>query len=222
MRRLFCIAGLLAVGAIFGPLISAAISTAEPASGKWAQMSAEQLRMTEIGMLMEALDTRKKQSNQIVRYSVTPPPDGKECGYDPDRIFPDKYNHMLKSRTEHSYDDYLGYWALDRWRSDLIDRAIDAEIASRMKMDRFEAGFLRRCIQQTMFSGVCADQVEKLEQAAYEGVDRRAAKSRQDFLLFGAEDNVVCTFVDGVAARKGLPLSKPFDQKYADQNGSPY
>ena len=222
MIRFLGLSAMLVIGAILGPVLFATIAASLPPTGDWANMSAAEVRNREIGLMMDALEQRQKQSNYITRYSTIPPPDGKECGYDPDRVLPGKFDQLLKARTAKKYTDYLGYWALNRWRSDLIDESIEAAIRDRVKIDRFEAGFLRRCIQQTSFSGVCADRVNDLRQKAYAGVDRKAARVENGSMLFGHEDNVVCSFIDGVAARKGLPLSKTFDQKYADDNGSPF
>ncbi|MFM5895521.1 MAG: hypothetical protein ACKOQM_13975 [Novosphingobium sp.] len=221
MVRLLVLSAMLVIGAILGPVIFAAIAASLPPTGDWARESPEDVRNREIGLMMGALDEREKQSNYITRYSMRPPPDGKECGYDPDSVFHGKYDQLLKSTAGKQYAVYRGYWALDRWRSGQIDEAIEAAIRDRVQISKFEAGFLRRCIQQTSFSGLCADQVDALRQKAYAGVDRKMAK-REHSTMYGHEDNVVCAFVDGVAARKGLPLAKPFDQRYADDNGSPF
>ena len=221
MVRFLGLSAMLVIGAILGPVLFAAIAASLPPTGDWTRMSPEHVRNRDIGLMLDALDEREKQSNYITRYSVNPPPDGRECGYDPDSVFPGKYDQLLKSRTGKKYIDYMGYRALDRWRSGQIDESIEAAIRDRVQVSRFEAGFLRRCIQQTSFSGLCADHVDALRQNAYAGVDRKIAK-REHSTMYGHEDNVVCALVDGVAARKGLPLAKPFDQRYADEHRSPF
>ena len=143
---------------------------------------------------------------------------GKECGYVPNEIFPNKYDQFENSRAHHIYSDYLGYWVLNRWRSDQIDRAIDLAIQSRIKLSSREAKFLRLCIQQTLFSGICADRVNALSSTAYSHIDSQVAKRTNDMALFGHQDNVVCSFVDGVAARRGLRLSKSINPQHSKEH----
>jgi hypothetical protein len=49
-------------------------------------------------------------------------------------------------------------------------------------------------------------------------VERFPAKPDNATLLGGNSDRVVCGYADGVAARRGLTLSPPFDQAYADSH----
>ena len=96
--------------------------------------------------------------------------------------------------------------ALDRWRSENSGeawiRSITAEINTRFTP--FEIGFLRRCIEGTLFAGLCMKKVERFRDI----VPRFKRTHETEILAEGDEDRVVCTFVDGVAARKGIPLSR--------------
>lgn len=202
MKRLLRLSAMAAVsagvGAIFGPLLFAVIGAAiAPAKGLAGQP-------IEAGKLVDAY--RDKLPPLQLFLTVEMPQDGMECGYDPEKVFPDGFSAMMKARQTNSYADYEGYYALDQWRNNNQDEdwieEIKAEVAK--EMSPFEAGFLRRCIQSTVFSNLCMKEVESFGDT----VPRFNSKREHYLIAAGDEDRVVCTFVDGVAARRGIPLSK--------------
>jgi hypothetical protein len=192
------IAASVVVGAILGPVLFAVIGAiAAPAEGTGG-------RSIEANKLVDAY--RNKLPPFRLFTTVVMPDDGAECGYDAGKVFPGGILAMMKARQANSYSDYEGYYALDQWRNrnqdeDWID-AIKAQIS--MEMSPFEAGFLRRCIESTVFSNLCMRQVEGFGDT----VPRFSSKREHFLIAAGDEDRVVCTFVDGVAARRGIPLSK--------------
>jgi hypothetical protein len=185
----------LTIGTIFGPLVVAAAAAAiAPATGRNGEV-------IEATKLVEAYQNRLEPG--LLFLTLVAPDDGAECGYDPDTVFPGGIEALAGNG---SYTDYLGYFALYRWRNankdDAWIRSITASIGQRMTP--YEAGFLRRCIEGTLFADLCMAEVREIG----ETVPRFDRKQKTGLLAEGHEDRVVCTFVDGVAARKGIRLSR--------------
>lgn len=214
MFRLMRYALIFALGTVVGPIIIAAIVSAVPYQSPGVLPQKE----LEIGRLVAAY--RAKLPHGQLFLTIVPPPDGKECGYDPNKVFPAQLETMVKARSARQWSDYEGYYALHQWRGQNRGEEFIAAIQEKMaiQLSRFEAGFLRRCIDATMISSFCMKKVERIGNEVV-----RFDSNRHHFLLAGGnEDRVVCGYVDGVAARKGLPLSRPFDQKIADESRNPY
>ena len=194
----------LAVGAIFGPL---AIAGAAAAIGG--------PETDHFGGSIEAEKLVDAYRDQLPRgllfLTITPPPDGAECGYDPEIVFPGGIGAMYPEGRATSYSDYQGYSELHRWRNGRRDDAWIRAITARIDegMTDFQASFLRRCIESTMFADLCAREVERFGETVPRYGRPRTNEAE------GFEDRVVCTFVDGVVARKGVPLS-PADRVFAD------
>ena len=177
----------LVAGTALGPVVIAAGAAA---------MTTEDSGMLEdeAAKLVDAY--RDQLPVHVLFLSITPPPDGEECGYDPETIFPDFYRH---GRAD---TDYLGYDALHQWRINRIDEAwIDAITTSiRDRMSPFQIGFLRSCIETTLFADRCAREVERFGDTVPRYFHLRVAEG------VGFENRVVCSFVDGIAARRRVPL----------------
>jgi hypothetical protein len=143
-------------------------------------------------------------------FTRVPTPYGKECGYDPDQVLPDADDAFASARRTKSYVDREGYFWLHRWRNEAQGRAVHNAISAELtkSLSRFQAAFLRRCMQGTLASNLCYDKIGDLVDRAYSKIDYPKALTQSDFMLFGHEDDVVCSFVDGVAARRGIPLAK--------------
>ena len=195
LRTTAIITGSVAAGAVLGPLLIALIAAATTPARYDGQV-------IEADKLVDAYQNKLPPNHLFLTVSL--PQDGAECGYDPNVVFPDGLEAMAHARQSNSYADYEGYYALERWRSrnpgEEWVTAIKARVAK--ELSPFEAGFLRRCIESTAFSSLCMEQVR-----GFGGKVPRFSERGSWLLASGNEDRVVCTFVDGVAARRGIPLA---------------
>lgn len=192
-RSLIIIMLSLAAGAVVGPLLIAAAAAAlGQESDGYGPGEAERL--------VDAYRDQLPRGHMFL--SLAAPPDGEECGYNRE-IVRERSPATPSGGSRDAYSDYQGYAALNRWRGERRDeawiRAITASIDERFS--DFKIGFLRRCIESTLFAGLCANEVEQFGDTVPR-FGRSGVDNAQDL-----EDRVVCTFVDGVAARKRIPLS---------------
>lgn len=187
---------LFGLGAVLGPLILAAGSA-------YIYTSEDDFGSDEHGRLIDAYQDSLEPHRLFL--SIIPPEDGAECGYNPDDVFPDSINGMASAFNNGSYASYSGYWALDEWRNKQRDEAYIAAIELEMseEVSQFEAGFLRRCIEGTLFAEPCKRRIESFGKK----IDRFGNDLPKIGPASGHEDAVVCGFVDGVAARQGVPLA---------------
>ena len=183
-------------GAVVGPVLIAGISALhDDEQGMYAE--------SEASKLITAYQA-KLPPGYLFR-SMPLPDEGRKCGYDPRELFPDGIEEMAAARAQAQFSDYEGYYALEAWASDLKDKAWLAEIASEIdkSISRVEIEFLRRCIDATIFASVCMQRVDKFGDRVdrYPEVDRSAF-----YAASGFEQEVICTYLDAVAKRRGLPV----------------
>ena len=147
--RVLGVFSLLIIGAVLGPVAIAAFSA-------WANAEDELgvTKTSEASRLVAAY--RQRLPRHRLFLSIISPEDGTECGYEVDELFPERFDGLAESVRSQSFTEYAGYYALDRWRNDSRDEewivAITASIGE--QMSEFEAGFLRRCIEATLFSDI--------------------------------------------------------------------
>jgi hypothetical protein len=117
--------------------------------------------------------------------------------------FPEAQEQLHVSVSQQKFTEYSRYLVLDNWRSRNRDAEWISAIIDKINSDmsNVEIGFLRRCIEATAFSPFCMRRVE-----AYGRKVPRFGHKRGPYPLsgFGVEDQIVCTYVDGVAAHRGL------------------
>ena len=188
--------GCLAFGTIFGPLLLVTIAAAT------SQTTGPYGEVTEASRLIDAYRSRSPTGNLFLTLEM--PMDDLACGYDFDQVFPDNLTAMTEFHQMNTYSDFEGYYALLAWRGKSQDEDWLETIAVALndQMSPFELGFLRRCIEATLFSSLCMNRVERYGDAVPR-FDQRANYG----LAAGDEQRVICTFIDGVAARRGIPLS---------------
>lgn len=184
------------LGMVVGPLVLAAGSAFISA---WSRNS----ESVEVARLIDAY--RDSLEPHRLFLTISSPDDGMECGYDPETIFPNGLRNAAQAFESGEYIPYSGYMALDRWRNEHRDDAYIAAIEQKMSQEvsEFEAGFLRRCIEGTLFADICKGKVESFGSK----VDRFGRDLPKIGYASGHEDEVVCGFVDGTAARAGVPLA---------------
>lgn len=211
MRVWVCGVALIALGVVVGPLAMTAGVSA------WSARKADPgdepggLQRREVAdMVAVYLTQQQVRQRGMILHQIVPPGDGAECGYDPDTVFPGGIDALGKIQKDKSYVDYAGYFWLNRARVQTAGDAIHAAIVERLAtgMSRFEAEFLRRCMGSALYGDLCFAEVDRRFLDAYGALDYQKARVNSDYLLFGHEREAICTFVDGVAARRGIPLAK--------------
>ncbi|MFC4257289.1 hypothetical protein GRI97_16860 [Altererythrobacter xixiisoli] len=189
-------------GTVVGPVLIAAASAAY-----WADDVDDGAKWQETGRLLASYQHELAQIGYL-NLSVILPDNGKECGYDSNKIFPNMDEDFGKIGTSIDFNYYNGYLALDRWKYNNIDEEWEQAVSQVIinDMNSFQIGFLRRCIEETTFSKMCMKQV-----AHYQNRVKRFDHGRPSIPYFGygIEDQIICTYVDGVAARLGVPLENP-------------
>jgi hypothetical protein len=188
------IVAFLVTGAIFGPLLWAAVA---------ALMPEPQYRLPAYGLLRE-FDSRDRT---IVSDSMDLFGEVRDCGYDADALF-------TKSDQEHypvgqwQWTPHAGYMALtflrrSNWRdrlNDLRTRRLEATTSN------FSARFLRECMRSTLFGSLCERRTRTLLgewKSPYRG-----PASAGNQLDDPGEREMICVYLDGVAVRRGVPLAK--------------
>ncbi len=209
MSQFLRVGAVFLVGALVGPLLIAVVIAAVPSRREKPFIFEKDM---EIAKLVRAY--RAKLPARHVFLVALPTPDGRECGYNPEAVFPGGNMKSNEELVSDRWTDYDGYYALHRWRGEAQDEGYIAGITEKMTKDlsRFEAKFLRLCIESTIASEICSRKVS----AYSELVDRFAKDTKQRSVTRGNEDRIVCSYVDGVAVRRGMKLSPPFNQEYAD------
>ncbi|MEZ0243263.1 MAG: hypothetical protein ACAH11_07800 [Sphingomonas sp.] len=207
------------IGTIFGPILIAGVSAILPTTEPRPVPGPDNDDpLVQAQRLVTTYRAHLPRGNLFT--TVAMPPYGRECGYDPNLVFPTVFRRAKHSESANDRENYLGYWALHRWRGDSQDEAWIADITDLIsrEMSVSKMKFLRTCIESPLFSERCMSEVD----AYGDRVERFGKRSGQWSLPDGLEDRTVCLFVDGVAARRGIPLSPPFSRKYADDHQSSF
>lgn len=177
---------LLIAGAVLGPVAIAAgqalLALADP-----------ELKRVETVRLVETYRERLPPFRLML---TVLPPDTEQCGYDSDQLFP-------LEDSEKANASYWGLSSLDAWRNQRSDEIYLSQVTDLLerRMSSFTTVFLRRCMEATLFAGWCEARVRAIS-SAVRPVDRTGSKD---------DDRIICTYLDGVAARSGKPLAKRTD-----------
>ncbi|HVJ01310.1 MAG TPA: hypothetical protein VM662_03955 [Sphingomonas sp.] len=187
--------GLIAAGAVFGPVLAAAITAAA---------ASPQERASSAFNLLVEFDGRDRT---IPMASIDVMGDVRDCGHDPDALFTKKDLERFPSRKPWKWTPHAGFFALwlarsSAWRIRLLDiRAAQLNEST----SPFGALFLRECMRQTPFASSCQEYTRKLLgklAPAHSG-----PPDAGNALDTSGETGTICTYLDGVAARNGRPLS---------------
>ena len=202
MRRNFIIVSLAVLfGWIAGPIMYAALAALSPGERSYGT-NVEIVRLLDV--------YRANLRSHFLFRSIASHPDGRECGYEPEEIMPDQIWAMGDARKE-EFNAYEGYYALNRWIGQQKDEAYISRIGENIlsRVSQYEIQFLRRCIESTVLSPVCMNRVSSFAS----GVQRFPEKDETDEFYFvgGQDEKIICLYLDGVAARKGLVLANPED-----------
>ena len=159
---------VLAVGATIGPVAIAAVSALassyrQPDPYGVYDAQPDFYHSSEAAKLVQAY-REHLPTGVLFSATVYSPKDGTLCGYKPEEIFPDSMESVKKTARSRVFTDYAGYSVLDGWRNETQDKewisAITASVDD--QMSKFEIGFLRRCIEATLFAPLCMRRVAEL------------------------------------------------------------
>lgn len=186
---------MVILGAVIGPILFAICAAAMPDRSLLGD------EHTEAKRLVNAYLSKLPPPELLIIVAFHE--DGSECGYDRKKVFPDEKAQYFLSGKQRKFTDFAGYIVLDNWRNSSRYAEWTSTLTYQIEdsMSRFKIGFLRRCIEYTVISKACMSRV-----AAYSDKLARFKHGRQPWPLdgFGVEDQIVCTYVDGVAAKHGL------------------
>lgn len=189
------LAGMFGLGALLGPLAAIAIASLGTPDNE-RQIMAAALR------LMTAFDDRYPAEPSL--YSIEFDGDVTDCGYDVDLVGQaEPFDPFGQTWTP-----YTGYFDLTHWRSDDWRREAErrrVEFVAR-QLSPFELTFLSRCIGETAFADLCGEKVRNLLDS---GNRLRSDSMPADEPRYEQprQNRTICTYLDGLAARRGQPLS---------------
>ena len=114
-RSLIIIMLSLSAGAVVGPLLIAAAAAAlgQESDGYGTGREAERL--------VDAYRDQLPRGHMFL--SLAAPPNGEECGYDPEIVLRERSRAMPSNGSPSAYSDYQGYAALNWWRGERRDEA---------------------------------------------------------------------------------------------------
>lgn len=189
---------IFAAGAVLGPVMIAGIAALDDEK---ASMPPQQDQA--------ALLIRSYQANLpslILFRSIFHEPHPEQCGYDETKLFPDGSIAIIDARESGRLSPIEGYMAINIWAAEQQNENYLYAITERIRKEHspFEMEFLRRCIQSTIFSGICMKHVSQMGDRV-----KRFPDDPRDAGYFpgsGYEEEVICTYLDGVAARRGIAL----------------
>ena len=132
----------------------------------------------------------------------------RECGYSGETIFDSNQRRELWRQGQWTHQDgYMDLW-LERsqdWR-----RRLDELRMARLDVETsaFSSEFLRVCIRQSLFASVCAGRIRAILAAGDLDPDNGDAWPHgQPPPDQSRLTRNICTYLDGLAARRGLPLA---------------
>jgi hypothetical protein len=129
-----------------------------------------------------------------------------ECGYERDRLFA-----ADDGPTNSAWTPYGGYWDMFLARSVARrDRAegLRADLL-RIRTTAFSSEFLRICLRQSLLAPLCARRVSAILEAG--GMNGPGPPPGPQIDESRRTRNI-CTYLDGIAARRGLPLAVPAER----------
>jgi hypothetical protein len=189
-RRIFLSLLLLATGAVFGPVLVAAAQSAMVEDSELAQAN-------EASRLLEAYRSTLEPMLLLLTIEMPNPAD---CGYD--------QREDLLPFDGSAEEEWRAYLYLDHWRMGTQNGSYLYAVSEYLdtRTTAFEAAFLRRCIETTVFASVCAKEVKALVAGKRRSANTPAPP--EPTFESAHEDRIICTFLDGIAARRGIPLAE--------------
>jgi len=196
-------AALLAIGAVIGPILSAlwAATLASP-----PPPGSERVEGTPAWNLLEAYRAQLPPVHLLLTIAL--PPDGEECRYERSAVFEHKDDVLeVYGTPQDRWSAYKGYDALNRWKNERIDARYLERVARHIALNSsaFSATFLANCIRNTVLRSLCVRYTEDLlRERPWFG---KATPMPPRSFDAPVEAATLCTYLDGLAARRGQKLS---------------
>ena len=199
LRKILLVGGALLLGAVVGPLALAA----------WAALTAPDdatARLTAARRLLDAFDDRHPQ--EIGMASFDSSGFARDCGYDEEQLF-GQTPSMLEGESQ-GWTPYTGYFDLIMWHHDEFRQEVGSRRTEHLsqRLNGLELVFLERCIRHTAFSFLCGGRVRRVLETgdllSHSSLPPLGARPDQQ-----RRSKTICTYLDGVVARKSLPLAAP-------------
>ena len=194
-RWLLTVALIFAAGMALGPvLLAAADGLARP--------SDEQERRAQAWALLATFDA--PDDHLSMPYIDFDAPI-RDCGYTREALFGSPTPPIVEGRA---WTPYSGYLDLFAWQGQQRRRAVEAARANILYQDlrAFQLAFLDDCMRSTAFSGLCAGYVRQVLESGG-GLSSNAMPSGAPRFDQRREERTICTYLDGLAARRGLRLA---------------
>lgn len=201
LREIALFGGALLLGVVVGPLALAALAALNaPRHGTE--------RLTAAHRLLDAFDDRYPQ--EIRMASFTTSGFAGRCGYDEEQLFGQMPSFPRLEPESQDWIPYTGYFDLIMWHRDEFRKEVERRRTEHLSqhLGGFEIAFLDRCIRRTAFSSFCGDRVRRVletgdlrSQSSLPSSGPRPDQRRRS--------KTICTYLDGVAARKSHSLATP-------------
>lgn len=189
------IVAFLVTGAIFGPLLLAVLAGLHPEE-PWNPIAPH---------LLAEYDARVPSSGLTSPgWSIS---DSRKCGYDPDALFTREDRDRDYPRNW-QWTPARGYRFMGGYHSWFRQIAVDDRRSSQLhgEISNFSGRFLLACMRGTVFAPLCAQRTGALL-GKWKSGDATATLAAGSLNEAGTAETL-CTYLDGVAARRGLPLAK--------------
>ncbi len=196
LRKIVILAGVFVSGTFLGSLALAALGALEAPDDEFS-------RRNHAYDVLDAFDARAR-AGVAMNSSMDFGGAVSDCGYDPDRLF----GPELSLAVGQAWTPYTGYFDLTIWQRNEFSQEVARRRAEHLSrhLGAFELVFLDRCIRSTLFAGQCALRVHRLLETGNLRSRNSMPASGPRFVQ-SRRDRTICTYLDGLAARKGLPLS---------------
>jgi hypothetical protein len=197
LRTALTYAAILVIGAVAGPLALASVDAAFAAKDKWSQWE-------QTSNLLEAYDRQYPEPipmTQVFDSGV------EDCGYKREMVFKKGDNIGAFEIHGTRWSPYTGYFLLENgWRSREFYLVVERRRLDYLqrRTSPFSAVFLDECIRRTIFRDVCGGRVGALLDAGHVRSSRESSRP----IDATRQTNTICTYLDGLAARNGVPLPK--------------
>lgn len=194
---------LIAIGAVFGPMLFGLGNAVVASQRDKNSISHDET----VARLLSAY--KSDQIGNEVMYTIDFGDSGRECGYEPDSLFDenDRFNYLISDHLQ--YSDYHGYNSLYIWKfnNELYVQEKSISDFLRETISPFRSSILADCIDLTVLSEFCMRRLRNtINHAGHSNIPLEQNEQRSKLMGIGAEIEVICRFIDGVAARRGIPL----------------
>ena len=208
IRKIGLVIGIFGLGVVLGPILLALVA------GVFAS-SDDNSRWRQTYNLLQAYDEYRPQ---LSMHGGDWEPDIADCGYRRDMVYDARDNLVAMEHRgtgpapyrDVSWTPYSGHFALHGWRTRQFESRVETLRTDflRNRFGRFSAIFLARCVRHSVAATLCADRVGKALDEAGLLSPNSGPTSRSGFLDGNRESQVICTYLDGLAARRGHPLAE--------------